>query len=145
MIPRFGDGPDLTQRYRHRAGAYAILLREGQVLCTFQEDPQPEVQLPGGGIDPGESPIRALHREVMEETGWRISTPLKLGTYRRFTYMPEYGIHAEKVCHVYFAQPIRQISAPSEAGHSAVWLDASVAAKWLASPGDAAFMRGLMA
>ena len=145
MIPRFGQRPDPAQRYRHRAGTYVILLREGHVLCTFQENPQPEVQLPGGGIDPGESPLRALHREVFEETGWRISTPLKLGTYRRFTWMPDYGIHAEKVCHVYLAQPVRQVGDPTEPGHAPVWLEASVAAQWLASPGDAAFVRGLFA
>ncbi|MFF5342243.1 NUDIX domain-containing protein [Streptomyces althioticus] len=26
--------------------------------------------LPGGGMDPGESPLEAAEREVREETGW---------------------------------------------------------------------------
>ena len=38
------------------------------LLLTHQNAPEPEFQLPGGGIDPDEHPIKALHREVMEET-----------------------------------------------------------------------------
>lgn len=65
------------------------------MLLTHQDAPEPEVQLPGGGIDPGESPVQALIREVYEETGWRISRPRRLGAYRRFTYMPEYDLWGE--------------------------------------------------
>ena len=57
------------QKYTWRRGAYAILHKDGELLLTFQSDPNPEFQIPGGGIDPGETPIQALHREVFEETG----------------------------------------------------------------------------
>lgn len=143
MIPRFGTPRSACQRYTHRAGAYAILMRDGALLATFQEEPHGEFQLPGGGIDPGESPIRALHREVYEETGWRISTPRLLGRFRRFTWMPEYGIHAEKLCHIYLARPIRRLSDPSEPGHTPIWLAPDIAADLLGNPGDAAFVRSL--
>ena len=63
MIRRFGARPDPDRRYRMRPGAYAILSRGSSVLLTFQHRPEPEFQLPGGGIDPGESPVQALHRE----------------------------------------------------------------------------------
>ena len=76
------------------------------MLLTYQDGPVPEFQLPGGGIDPGESPVRALHREVMEETGWTIFAPRRIGVYRRFCYMPEYGSHAEKLCSVWIARPV---------------------------------------
>ena len=84
MIRRIGSVPNNMRRYTLRPGAYAVLPRNGQVLLTCQTDPAPDIQLPGGGIDPGESPLRALHREVFEETGWRIARPRRLGAFRRF-------------------------------------------------------------
>lgn len=141
MIRRFGQSPDLARRYVLRPGAYAILPREGALLLTHQARPDPEIQLPGGGIDAGEHPIAALHREVFEETGWRISRPRRLGAFRRFTYMPEYDLWAEKLCVIYMARPVRAHSAPIEEGHSAVWLSPSDAVQELGNPGDRAFVK----
>ncbi|SDW49429.1 8-oxo-dGTP diphosphatase [Allgaiera indica] len=124
------------RRYRRRPGAYAVLIRDGEVLLTHQAEPEPEVQLPGGGIDAGESPLRALRREVFEETGWSIATPRRIGAYRRFAYMPEYDLWAEKVCLIYLARPVLQLGPPTEAGHSAIWAPLDQAASLLASAGD---------
>lgn len=141
MIRRFGTHPDPGRRYIPRPGAYAILPRNGQLLLTYQSDPFHEFQLPGGGIDPGESPLQALHREVKEETGWRISAPRRLGAFRRFTYMPEYDRWAEKLCHIYVAFPARRLSEPTEVGHSAFWADPSVARDVLCNEGDRRFVQ----
>ena len=73
MIPRIGEAVRHDVKYTRRPGAYAVLERNGQILLTHQMEPEPEFQLPGGGIDPGEHPIFALHREIYEETGWRVS------------------------------------------------------------------------
>lgn len=86
MIRRIGQPPLPNQRYILRAGAYAILPLQKRLLLTAQVSDLVEIQLPGGGIDLGESPIQALHREVMEETGWRIAAPKRLGTFRRFAF-----------------------------------------------------------
>ena len=122
MIRRFGESPRHGQVYKRRPGAYAILTRGTDLLLTHQSEPLPEFQLPGGGIDPGESPLAALHREVFEETGWTIAAPRRVGTFRRFTYMPEYDLWAEKLCMIYVARPVRQIGPPSEPGHMALWM-----------------------
>ena len=139
MIRRFGESVRLGQKYRVRHGVYAVLIRDGDVLITHQSEPQPEFQLPGGGIDPGESPIRALHREVYEETGWSIAGPRRLGAFRRFTYMSEYDKWAEKLCTIYLARPVRRLGPPSEAGHLALWVPASQAAAILDNAGDQHF------
>jgi 8-oxo-dGTP diphosphatase len=107
---RFGEAPRSDQTYRIRPGIYAILPLGDDLLLTFQGGIHQELQLPGGGIDPGEHPIAALHREVYEETGWRIAAPRRLGVYRRFTFMPEYDLWAEKICHIYLARPLRRIA-----------------------------------
>jgi 8-oxo-dGTP diphosphatase len=144
MIRRYGEAVRAGQRYRRRPGVYAILLRGDDILCTHQAEPTPEVQLPGGGIDPGEHPIAALHREVREETGWTIGGLRRVGAFRRFTYMPEYDKWAEKVCTVYLARPLRPIGPPTETGHTAVWLGAWDAVHMLGNPGDRAMLAGLL-
>lgn len=143
MIPRFGPPPG-PQRYRLRPGAYAVLIRDTRALLTFQAAPTPEFQLPGGGIDPGESAQAALHREVYEETGWTISTPRKLGEYRRFCYMPEYEFWAEKMCSIWLARPIRRLGPPTEAGHQAHWLPLAQVSALLADPGSRAFFDAVL-
>lgn len=138
---RFGQTPTSGQKYRRRPGVYCILLRGGSVLTTFQSNPIPEFQLPGGGIDQGEHPITALHREVREETGWRIKVQKRLGCYKRFTYMPEYDLWAEKICHIYLARPVLRLSDPTEQGHEAVWMHPSAALYELAIDADRFMLR----
>ena len=144
MIRRYGEVPVSGQRYKHRAGVYAVLPLNGKLLLTYQGDPHFEIQLPGGGIDPGEHPLNALHREVFEETGWRIAAPRKLGVFRRFTFMPEYDMWAEKLCHIYLARPVRPHGPPTEPGHIALWLEPEDAVRELYNDGDADFVSALM-
>ncbi|MGS4945242.1 NUDIX domain-containing protein [Meridianimarinicoccus sp. RP-17] len=141
---RFGPPPEPGRRYTARPGIYAILLREGRVLLTHQQTPWPEFQLPGGGVDPGEQPVAALHREVFEETGWRIGPVRRLSVHRRFTYMPEYDLWADKICTICVARPSLRVGPPAEPGHSAHWVPAALAAEMVASPGDAAALRALI-
>lgn len=56
-----------------------------QVRNTFgkPEGTRPQLQLPGGCVDPGETPSQALIREVYEELGVRL-TEDQLQLYRRY-------------------------------------------------------------
>ncbi len=137
---RFGEPPESGRSYTLRTGAYAILPLADGLLLTHQDAPEPEVQLPGGGVDPGESPIQALIREVYEETGWRIASPRRLGAYRRFTYMPEYELWAEKLCLIYMAAPVIRYGDPLEPGHTALCMDVDEALNTLANSGDRDFV-----
>lgn len=140
MNRRFGESPRANVNYKHRPGVYAILPRNGKLLLTFQSDPVPELQLPGGGVDAGESPLHALHREVREETGWKISNPRKIGTFRRFVYMPEYDLWAEKICSIYLALPVMCLGRPTEDGHFVKWKHPEVAIRQLGNCGDRHFV-----
>ncbi|MGJ8603681.1 MAG: NUDIX domain-containing protein [Marivita sp.] len=140
MMRRFGDAPEPGRQYTLRTGAYAILPMSEGLLLTHQDAPEPEIQLPGGGVDPGESPVQALTREVFEETGWRITRPVRLGAYRRFTFMPEYDIWAEKLCLIYMALPVMQYGDPTEPGHTALWMSVDDAVAELANSGDRDFV-----
>ncbi|NCM96611.1 MAG: NUDIX domain-containing protein, partial [Rhodobacterales bacterium] len=82
----------------------------------------------------------ALHREVLEETGWRIALIRRIGAFRRFTYMPDYDRWAEKLCAIYLARPILRLGPPSEPGHTAVWLPVRAALTALGNQGDRAML-----
>lgn len=140
MIKRYGEAVKRGQRYRRRAGVYGVLLDGDAVLLTHQAAPVPEYQLPGGGIDPGENPIAALHREVYEETGWHIGPVRHIGTFRRFTYMPEYDKWAEKVCAIFLARPTLRMGPPTEAGHTAIWAPSELALTLITNAGDRAML-----
>ena len=144
MIRRYGEPVKAGQSYRRRPGVYAILLDGDHILATHQAEPIPEFQLPGGGIDRGEQPIPALHREVFEETGWKIAVRRRLGAFRRFTYMPEYDMWAEKLCTIYLARPVRRIGPPTEPGHQAVWMEATAALRQLGNAGDRAMLARIL-
>lgn len=113
----------------------------GGVLLTGQQGDWLDIQLPGGGIDPGRSPMQTLHREVLEETGWAIAQPLRLGAFRRFVYMPEYDLWAEKLCTVFVARPTRRICDPVEPDHVTLVLPWNVAIDSLGNDGDRMFLQ----
>ena len=133
---RFGTRPDPHQHYTRRPGVYAILPYQGGLLATYQGGKHQEYQLPGGGVDPGESPLQALHREVFEETGWCIAQPYVFFRFKTFCFMPDYDLWAEKVCTIYAAHPVYRKSVPTEPDHHSVILPIEAALSHLASDGD---------
>jgi 8-oxo-dGTP diphosphatase len=68
------DGVASAEVVRQRVAAYAwVESRRGILASEFHRPVQGgRWGLPGGGIDPGEEPRAAVHREVLEETGQRI-------------------------------------------------------------------------
>ena len=140
MMRRFDESVRYGVRYVERQGAYGAILQGGKVLLTRQMEPVPEVQLPGGGIDPDEGPLQALKRETLEETGWTVRVLRFLAAYRRFTYMPEYDQWARKTHRVYLCRPLRRTGPPQEEGHTALWIPANSAVPMLASSGDRAML-----
>ena len=141
MIPRFDEPVCHSVRYRERQGTYAIIPHGGLVLLTHQLEPKPEYQLPGGGVDSGEFPLAALIRETLEETGWKIQVVSRFGAYRRFAFLPDYGIWARKTCRIYLARPNMHAGPPLEKSHSAVWATPTRAIEILSNEGDRAMMQ----
>lgn len=133
--------------YRDRLGVYAVVLgRDGRLLCVLQETPSKrELQLPGGGIDPGEHPIPALHRELREETGWIVAQPRRIAAFQSFTWLWDHRYWARKVHLIYLVRAVRREGPPSEPGHTPLWLAPRVAARLLDVPGDRAVVARALA
>jgi 8-oxo-dGTP diphosphatase len=72
--PQFGD-PQPGRDYRDRPAAFGIAERDGQIaLVRVQKPGHPAWHdLPGGALDPGESPEQAVVREFGEEAGLKVA------------------------------------------------------------------------
>lgn len=69
--------PPPSRRYPPRPilGVGAIIFRGDKVLLAQRAGPpmQGQWSLPGGVVETGETVLQALHREVLEETGLRVT------------------------------------------------------------------------
>lgn len=71
----------------HRSSVYAVIKKEDQVLLIRDRTSEEKWDLPGGGIELDEDLIKALQREVSEETGLRISQePEKICEFIEYFY-----------------------------------------------------------
>jgi len=133
---RFGPSPQPGLTYHDRPGVYAVVLSGADMLIAEQKG---ELLLPGGGIEPGESVLAALHREVWEETGWRVAPVRRLGAFRRHAWLREQERWVRKTAHIYLCHAVRRLGPPLEPDHTPVWMNAGTAISRLEQDGERVF------
>ena len=73
-VPQFGE-PEPGRDYPDRPAAFVVVERDGKIAVarvTFAKGGG-RLDLPGGGIDPGETPAQAAARECGEEVGLQVA------------------------------------------------------------------------
>ena len=73
-VPQFGE-PEPGRDYPDRPAAFVVVERDGKIALarvTFAKGGG-RLDLPGGGIDPGETPAQAAARECGEEVGLKVA------------------------------------------------------------------------
>lgn len=68
-----------------RVAAYAVVIdaEDRVLLAHWNEGRRAAWTMPGGGLEPGEDPERAVRREVREETGYKVQVDELLGIHSR--------------------------------------------------------------
>jgi ADP-ribose pyrophosphatase len=64
------------------------------------------LEIPGGLVDPGDTPKKAAARELLEETGYQAKKWIKIGVVN-----PNPALFNNR-CHTYLAQKIKKVVAP---------------------------------
>jgi ADP-ribose pyrophosphatase YjhB (NUDIX family) len=119
----------VTARTPRRAARVAVLDPDGAVLLLRYDNPEVGVHwaMPGGGLEPGETPREGALREVREETGWSDIEPGPLlCTWEHDFTRGTVPVRQHE--HIYIAHaPHRPLSGDLTAAHSA---DGILSARW---------------
>src|SRR6476660_961409 len=76
-MPVFGTRNE-TLPQKTRSCAYAVICDANGRIAAVQDEPG-RIYLPGGGVEPLETPGQALHREVREELGRKVHLTAVIG------------------------------------------------------------------
>ncbi|GAA0951645.1 NUDIX hydrolase [Actinocorallia libanotica] len=114
--------------------ASLVVLRSGPFLLLVFDNARGQWELPGGMIDPGETPHQAAVRELREETGQEVDA-LRLAGHARFRLGPERRLEYAAVFTGRVARPEDSFTPCAEIG-ACLWWDETTPPPEAAHPLD---------
>lgn len=103
MLPRAN-----REGYFFRKAARAVVSDDNGAIALLHVSRHGYYKLPGGGIDPGETPLQALERELLEEIGCHATITHDLGTVLE----QRYSCDMTQVSHCFMAQVVGEKGQP---------------------------------
>lgn len=116
-----------TEPVSRREGIHAVLIQSDRLLVVRPADAD-WLELPGGGIEPGETPAQALARELREEAGldlgvdtlrWRVETHVQ---HRYFSSKNGAFWNYGQRYVLLLPEQDPAFGQPSEAGNAPLWI-----------------------
>lgn len=103
--------------YKTREGVYALIQGANNTIVLVGRVDSDLHELPGGGIEEGESHEAGLARELREELGWSIKIGEYLGKGIQYTMLSPRGRHYKLEGHFYAAEKLKEIGGKVELDH----------------------------
>jgi ribosomal protein S18 acetylase RimI-like enzyme len=130
----------LPDRKISRTGVYGVAKENGKVLLVIQKSgPFAGLfDLPGGGIEFGEDPIRALHREFIEETGMDFRSMNHIDNFSAVTHAPALngkpGYEFHQIGLIYSVEGLHDLEENKKGSLKCDWVDIRTLKKDAVSP-----------
>lgn len=118
-VPHFGT-QQAGIEYIRRPSVYAIIQDADHQIAVVKH--KGAFFLPGGGIEPGETPIEALQREITEETGYRTKDVAKRGEAIEYLQGVSEGEYYCIHSTFFMALLTTQVSTLTETDHQLIWM-----------------------
>ncbi|OOE12253.1 NUDIX domain-containing protein [Fictibacillus arsenicus] len=124
-------------------GIYCICTNDNGHLLTVEKNGGPyknRLDLPGGTPESGETEIETVVREVLEETGYKVLTAIKIGvrcyelpwTYKQWTYSQHTAVYF--LCTVDENQKRILAEIPDQDSDGVLWMDSESIKEGWCSP-----------
>ena len=126
--PKFGNKLDGIE-YINRPGAYAVIVSHDRQIAVIEADNG--YYLPGGGIDPDETPIEALKRELLEETGYQVNVMAELGTALEYIHASREGKYYQIRSSFFLVELGSRTGTGMERDHRLIWISLEQASRLL--------------